>query len=873
MKKLALALSIAVLMCGCGRNSPPPVSLIRVSINPTSPPSIDQGQSLQFTSSLAGDTSNSGVTWSATGAACGGKTCGTFSNVTSLSATYNAPASVSASLTITVTATSVANPLQTAKSIFYVLPPPSIVTTDLPSATPNNIFDFALVGTGGVQPLNWSLASGSLPAGMSLNNAGTIYGTPTSGGTSTFTVKATDSSGAPAGPLSTQQTLSLTVVGVLTVPSASLPNGTVGIPYSTTLPSTGGMPPYTWRIYLGSLPSGLVMQQSTGMITGTPTVQGTASFQVEVFDSSPVQQYYISSNFSITVNPSGPLAIRTSSLLDGAVDTTYQGQLVATGGTPPLVWSVTAGVLPVGLALSPTTGAISGIPTGTPGTTSFTVEVSDTSSPAQTSTQQLSITINAPPTACSSTGNDSLLVGQYAFTLRGYNAPPSTTNGGGFIAVVGSFTADGAGNITAGEADTNGVLGAQNGSLMTSASSYSVGSDNRGCATLATPFGTFFTRFALGAVSAGVATQGRIIEFDNPGPSAYIAAGQILQQSASAFLSPLTGSYTLRTAGWDPTTSGRVACVGVVTGTRFKFSSLEEDCNDDGTVTNTTNTYTITNTALNTYSAADTNGRGTGNLLVSGNFSDLTFYWVSSTQLFIINSDPSPTFSGDWQQEETPLGSSGFNQASFNSNVAAYSSGLGLSGAGGDVSLATETADGHSSVVTQLYRDVAGAWQTASTTCSYTVILIGRLTLNGSDCGAHPPLAYLNALNTAFVLGTDSAIELGSFEPQATGLTNASLAGTYFVGTSEVVNQAAQAEVGIVTLTSNGIMTSTSDTASTLSQTAGAAGSDTYLLNSDGTFSTGSSGGTTVGMAISGSKFVIVSNATLTSPTLLIGQQ
>jgi hypothetical protein len=252
---------------------------------------------------------------------------------------------------------------------------------------------------------------------------------------------------------------------------------------------------------------------------------------VELFDSSPIEQYYISSTFSITINSSGPLTIRTTSLLDGTVDAAYQGQLVATGGTPPLSWTITSGGLPTGLALNSTTGAISGIPTAAPGTYPFTVVASDTSSPQQTSTQQLNITINAAVAACSSSGNNSLLVGQYAFSLRGYN-------GAGFLAVVGSFTADGSGNITAGEADTNGVLGAQNGNLITSASSYSVGPDNRGCATLATPFGTFYTRFALGAVSANVATQGRIIEFDNPGASAYIAAGQILQQSPSAFIFP-----------------------------------------------------------------------------------------------------------------------------------------------------------------------------------------------------------------------------------------------------------------------------------------------------------------------------------------------
>jgi len=114
---------------------------------------------------------------------------------------------------------------------------------------------------------------------------------------------------------------------------------------------------------------------------------------------------------------------------------------------------------------------------------------------------------------------------------------------------------------------------------------------------------------------------------------------------------------------------------------------------------------------------------------------------------------------------------------------------------------------------------------------------------------------------------------LGNFEPQTAGLSNSSLAGTYFVGTSEVVGQGAQAEVGIVTLTSTGNLTGTLDTASTLSQAAGNTGLDLYTLNADGSLSLASSGATVVGMAISGSKFVLVSNPTLTFPTLLVGQR
>ncbi len=864
MKKLALVLSILVLMCGCGRPASP---LVVVSVFPNMPPSIDQGQTLQFTASLASNTpgnATGGVTWAATGPGCAGAACGTFTNVTSSSATYIAPASVSASLSVTVMATSVAQPLQSGTSTFFVMPPPSITTTSLPVATPTYIYHIDLQASGGVQPLNWSLASGTLPAGMTINSAGIIFGTPSTGGTSTFTVKVTDSSGSPSGSLSKQQTFSLTVAGILSVTAGVLPTGTVGIAYSTALPSTGGLPPLAWSIYSGSLPAGLVLQNA-GVVSGTPTVAGTYSFQVYVVDSSPVQQNYTSTNFTITINPSGPLTIRTSALVDGTLGTPYQGQLVATGGSPPLAWTITAGALPSGLVLSPTTGAISGSPTASPGTYPFTVQVADTSSPPETSTQPLSITINATAPTCSSSGTNTLLAGQYAFSLRGFN-------GVGFLTVVGSFTADGAGDITAGEADTNGVLGAQYGNLISSASSYSVGPDNRGCATLATPFGTFYTRFALGAVTEGIATQGRLIEFENPGASAYIAAGQILQQNPVAFISPLTGSYDLQMAGWDPTASGRFACVGIVSGAKNNFSYLQLDCNDNGTVTNTVNTNTPGTTLVNTYTAADQNGRGTGIISVGQGTSYFTFYWVTSTQLLVVNADANPTYSGQWQQQAVPQGSSSFNNTSFHGNVAFYASGL-ATGSTGDVSIATETADGVNSVNSKFYTDVAGAWQTTSTTCTYTVVAIGRVTLNGNNCGATPPIPYMNAMNSAFVLGTDPTAQLGEFDPRSAGLNNASLAGTYFVGTSEIVSQDAQAEVEILTLTTNGTLTSTSDAASTLAQTAGTSGSDTLSLNSDGTFSLGSSGGTTVGVAISGSKFVIVGTPTLTFPTMEIGQR
>src|ERR1039458_1674459 len=132
MRKLALALSIFVLMCGCGGN--PPSSVIEVSVIPATPASIDQGQTLQFQASLAENAatpSSSAVAWSVSGPGCAGASCGKVSSLTGASTTYIAPPSVSANLVVNVTATSTAQPTQSATATFTVFPPPSIVTTSL----------------------------------------------------------------------------------------------------------------------------------------------------------------------------------------------------------------------------------------------------------------------------------------------------------------------------------------------------------------------------------------------------------------------------------------------------------------------------------------------------------------------------------------------------------------------------------------------------------------------------------------------------------------------------------------------------------------------------------------------------------------------
>ena len=117
--------------------------------------------------------------------------------------------------------------------------------------------------------------------------------------------------------------------------------------------------------------------------------------------------------------------------------------------------------------------------------------MTDSSKPtAQSKSQSFTLTVATANAACG-TGNESILHGQYAFSLRGYN----NTTSGDFLAAIGSFTADGKGHITAGTVDSNSLgVGVKSGSVTAAGSSYAVGSDNRGCATIVTPFYTFRIR-------------------------------------------------------------------------------------------------------------------------------------------------------------------------------------------------------------------------------------------------------------------------------------------------------------------------------------------------------------------------------------------
>ena len=306
-----------------------------------------------------------GLTLSLTGLISGTPTAAGTSNFTVKA--ENSAGSDTKALSITVT-TSVISP--------------TITTESLPDGTVSTTYSQQLTATG-TAPIEWTLQSGTLPAGLTLSTAGVISGTPTTVGTSNFTVKATNSAGNDTKPLFITI---ITSTIAPTITTTTLPGGLVGTAYNQQLAATGTTP-ITWTLQSGALPAGLSLS-TAGVISGTPTTAGTSNFTVKATNSAGSDTKALS--IAVTTSAVAP-TITTSSLPAGTVATTYNAQLEATG-TAPITWALQSGNLPAGLSLS-TAGKISGTPTAA-STSNFTVKATNS---AGSATKQLSITVNPAP--------------------------------------------------------------------------------------------------------------------------------------------------------------------------------------------------------------------------------------------------------------------------------------------------------------------------------------------------------------------------------------------------------------------------------------------------------------------------------------------
>ncbi len=164
-----------------------------------------------------------------------------------------------------------------------------VTTTSLPAAQVGVVYSATLAADGGTAPYTWAFATGSSPPSwLSLSSGGVLAGTPpqsAAGSSVTIQIAVTDSSGVPTTALAN---LALQVLpGPLSISTTSpLPSAVVGTAYNFTLQASGGILPYSWAVTSGSLPSGLSLDSSTGVLSGTPTTVGTNAFSITVTDSA-----------------------------------------------------------------------------------------------------------------------------------------------------------------------------------------------------------------------------------------------------------------------------------------------------------------------------------------------------------------------------------------------------------------------------------------------------------------------------------------------------------------------------------------------------------------------------------------------------------
>jgi hypothetical protein len=157
---------------------------------------------------------------------------------------------------------------------------PTITTATLPNGTLGADYSAALAATG-TAPITWTITSGDLPDGLTLNTAA-IYGTPTTAGTFTFTAKAENSLG------SDEKEFTVTIGTPPTITTTALNNCySDGYKYTDVLKATGSLP-ISWELQSGTLPIGLSLDSKTGTVSGIASSSnnsGTYKFTVKASNS------------------------------------------------------------------------------------------------------------------------------------------------------------------------------------------------------------------------------------------------------------------------------------------------------------------------------------------------------------------------------------------------------------------------------------------------------------------------------------------------------------------------------------------------------------------------------------------------------------
>ena len=713
---------------------------------------------------------------------CNGGSCGSFNpthTASGASTTYTAPPAIPTGGTVTIPAAATADPTKTVTATvtitapvisigFTIAPPPSmqVGAQAMMSATVTNDsqnlgVDWTVSCNGGscgsFNPTH--TASGAtttftapltVPTGGTVNVTAAATADPTKTATAVVTINPAISIVFTVAPPSSLQ------INAQAMMSATVSGDSQNLGVDWTVTCTGGgcgsfNPTHTASGALTtytappSIPSG-----GTVTITATATADQTKTVTAIVTITSS------SVSISFVQAPPSSLQVGKVATMSATVtgDPAMKGvdwTVSCTGGS---CGSFNPAHTPSGIATTYT--APPSLPTGN----TVTITAASTAVPAQTATATVTI---------ANTSTIGLINGKYALSFSG-------TDVNGFYAVVGGLTADGNGNITAGEEDFTDLLTVPFTATFTG--TYTIGSDGRGTMTLNTNNTALGVNGVQTLSFAVVSAQTvLIIEFDSSATS----TGRLSLQNPGNFsLGSVSGGYSFDFVGNDLSSGGLTVIGGVLTADGSgNFTSGTEDVNDSGAISNSP--------ISGTYTAPDSFGRGTATIGAS----TFVYYVVNPGNVEFLETDNFFITSGFAFTQ----GNGVFSNASLSGNPFAFTvAGSGSSGTLVGGGLIQFDGNGNISIGTIDVNNF-GTQTTASPFAgTYAVTSNGRgtLTLTGNTGGLVNFAVYLTANQGVLVLELDSShISSGVALAQSGSISGTTFKGNYglvYGGTDSSLN-------------------------------------------------------------------------------------
>jgi hypothetical protein len=401
---------------------PPPIS---VTVNPTSV-SVQVSQSASFTATVQNDSANKGVSWSLSGTGCSGAACGTLTNVTTTSVTYNAPATVPSPATVTLQATSIADSTKSAAATVTIttLPPPISVSVNPISASvqvsQSTGFTATVQNDSAKKGANWVLSGTGC--------TGAACGTLTNVTTTSVTYNAPVTAPSPASVTlqatsiadntkSASAIITITTppppISVTANPTSALVQVSQSTGFSATVQNDSANKGVSWSVF-GSGCSGAACGTLTNVTTTSVTYNAPAtapSPATVTLQATSVADNTKSASASITITtPPPPISVTvnpTSASVQISQSTGFSATVQNDSGNKGVSWSLSgtgcSGAACGTLTNVTTTSVTYNAPATAPSPATVTLQA--TSIADNTKSASASITITTPPPPISVTVN------------------------------------------------------------------------------------------------------------------------------------------------------------------------------------------------------------------------------------------------------------------------------------------------------------------------------------------------------------------------------------------------------------------------------------------------------------------------------------